>query len=296
MQFVRGDHVELAAALLEAIGGESFKDTMVYDEGKLYRYAKDHGLWAPVRDDEASRIIQGFAGHPCAGVSRGQPKVLKVNAPDIKGALNIAKDRAGTQRNFFASAPIGLSFKNGFVSVSKEHGIRRAKKSIADRMRTGFTYDYDPNAKSPAFEALLDSMFRDDSDKVEKIAFVQELFGISLVRGATAYHKSGLFIGDGENGKDTLIDVLQSVFPAEATSAVGPHKWKDAYYRARLVDVWLNVIGELPETDLEASEAQRGVHHSAEPRGGIESMAPKRGPGGRFPRCEMPAASIGGEG
>ena len=244
--------MELANAMLRQIGG--IKD-VIYDEGALYLYRKAHGLWGPVTDDDASRIIQSFAGIPTQGAYRVAP--LRVNASDITGTVKVAHDQARKPR-FFAEAPVGLSFSNGFVEVSAQ-GIKLKPLSRDNLARSGYNCPYDPKAKSLVFLAFLHSIFRDDSDRVEKIAFLQELFGASLIQAATRYQKCALLIGDGENGKDTLIDVLQSVFPPGTVSAVAPHKWSHDYTRARLAGIWLNVIGELPESDLDASEAFKSI-------------------------------------
>lgn len=244
--------MELANAMLRQVGA---KGDVIYDEGGLYLYHKKHGLWGPVTDDDASRIIQTFAGIPVPHYSRMAP--LKINANDITGTIKLAHDQARKPR-FFSEAPVGLSFSNGFVEVSAK-GIEMKPLSKNNLARSGYNCPYDPDAKSLVFLAFLHSIFRDDADRDQKIAFLQELFGASLIQAATRYQKCALLIGDGENGKDTLIDVLQSVFPPGTVSAVAPHKWGQDYTRARLAGIWLNVIGELPESDLDASEAFKSI-------------------------------------
>ncbi len=245
--------MELAHAL-RLILADDPATNVVFDEGALHLYHPKLGLWQPLDDENLGNIVQDMAGVPCVATRKN----LKVNVTDIAGAIRVAGIQAW-RKDFFREAPVGLSFNNGFLEVSERGVVRQTKRSYANRMRHGYAWDYDPNATSPAFLAFIGSLFRDDADRAEKIAFLQELFGASLLRVATKYQLCGLLIGEGENGKDTLIDVLQSVFPDGTTSALGPHKWSQDYKRAMLVGKWLNVIGELPETDLESSEAFKSI-------------------------------------
>lgn len=244
--FARGDEVELAERLLESMGS---LENLVSDEDALYRYRD--GLWQIATPHEMSRIVQCFAGAPLLK----KKTRLVVNARNVKGALELALERV-SRPGFFSAAPLGLTFSNGFLTIEEDGKVRLTPHTREQRQRVGYAFPWLEDEKpSEAFLAFVQSFFRGDEDADDKVRFIQEVFGASLVGAATKYQRCALLIGDGENGKDTLIDVLKSVFPDNLIASISPHKWDAEYYRAGLAGKRLNVIGELPKKDLDESES-----------------------------------------
>ncbi len=245
--FRRGDHVELGRALLEAIGGADPLKTVVFDEGILYRYVAEHGLWAPTTGDDCSRLVQGFAGTP---VSSKRMAGVCINATDIKGAVKCAEDQAATRPNFFREAPEGVSFKNGFLEV-RGTGTTLKRFSIHNRSRSGYWFPYAENATTPPlFGRFLADVFRGDADADDKIAFLQEHAGVSLLGRAPKFQRCALMVGGGDCGKSTYADIIMGCFPDNSIATVAPQTMHKEYDRATLVGKLLNYVAEMPEGDI----------------------------------------------
>lgn len=241
--FNRGDHVEMGAQMLRRLADE--KTYLVADEGALYRYTGK--IWRPVDPSKQSRIVQTFAGSPTRA---GRP--LKVNAQDIAGALRCAQDQV-RRTGFFGAGPRGLSFKNGFLSVGPEGQISLRRHHPDHRAR--FVYDFPYREGEPKqWLAMLNEVFKNDSDAAAKIAVIQQFGGACLVGTATRFQKALVLIGDGGNGKSTVSNILEGIFPKEMKSSVAPQQWDNEYRRAMLAGKRLNIVQELPDGKILAGD------------------------------------------
>jgi P4 family phage/plasmid primase-like protien len=249
--FKRGDHVELAQRLLQALGPA---EHTVADEGQIYRY--ENGLWRDVKEHVASRIVQGFSGELCHGGKTGR---LKINASDVIGAMRLASAQAAKE-DFFARAPEGLAFRDKWATVNEKAGIVTSPLKPENRARVGYDFDFPTENKAPSdWRRYLNSLFRDDTDKKEKIACLQEALGVSLLGRATEFQKSLFLVGDGGEGKSTFLEIIEGVFPKGSVSSVPPQQWSDQYRRAMLVNRLLNFVAELPASDLLATDAFKAI-------------------------------------
>lgn len=248
-----GDHVELGRALLAELRIPG-TPAPVFADGSLYRYTPDTGVWAPVSAAVESETLQGFSGATVAG----KKNPLKIRAADVAGARQLAHDRA-EQPDFFAGAAPGVAFANGFVTVCASDGIRLAPHDPANRARVALPYPYAPEACSPRWESFLADIFRDDDDAQAKADTIGEFFGACLLGIATRYQRAIVGIGEGANGKTTLLDVVSAVFPASARAAIPPQSLSDEYQRAMLAGIRLNAISELPERDILEAEAFKAI-------------------------------------
>ncbi len=249
--FGRGDHVELAERLLERLASDV--EDLVYNEGAMYRYSPTSGLWERVDHAEMSCAVQDFAGVPAG--PKGTPLRLRHN--DVVGAIQCARERRARE-DFFSQAPPGLAFKNGFVEVRAE-GIKLHEHSPRWRARAGYPFDYEPKATTLAWSRFLSDIFRDDTDREEKAAFMLMFAGASLAGIASRYQRCAVLLGDGNNGKSTLIEILRAAMPAGACCAIPPQDWRKDYRLAELAGRRFNAVSELPETDILESETFKAV-------------------------------------
>ena len=276
MIFTRGDHAELASHLLKKLSLE--KEGLVFDEDTLYQYQPSHGVWAPVDNDYLSTAIQKLAGTPVMAYGG---KGLTVKQYDVDGTIKMIKSQAA-RTGFFSDAPPGLAYANKvFVSITP-NGVQKEKLGKQHKVRTVFNFDYDPKARSPEFQKFVNKLFEGDEDAQQKKDFLQEIFGASLARCATKLQRCALLIGDGGNGKDTLIEVLKDVFPPGTVAHSPPHRWKHEYARADLSGKWLNVVGELPEVELESSDTFKAIVSGSpvdarNPYGKFHTVTPEAG-------------------
>lgn len=255
--FQTGSHVELAAYLLKDIAGEPAAP-LAFDVGELHIYQPAKGLWIKVDRAVQSCTVQSLDG---ARVGDGA-RVLSLSASDIAGAIKLGHDRAAAERGpgFFAQAPAGMAFANGFFKVD----IRSAEcipHAEGHRARFGYDFSYDPSliVKCPKWLDFLHSLCIHDADRIERIAFLQQFFGACLVGIATRRKKALILSGPSDNGKSTLIDIVKAAFPAGSCTAISPQHWGEEYKRAQLSTARLNAVSELPEADILDAEAFKAI-------------------------------------
>lgn len=246
--FVRADHVELAGALLRELGND-----LVGDLGGLHAYDEAAGVWNAVPSGVQSLKVQGFAGTP-AGAT-GKP--LRVSIGDVRGAQTLAFDQVACE-GFFADAPIGVAFANGFVSLD-DRGLTLHPHSKDHRARFAFPFEYVDGARSDTWDSFLHALFRDDNDRDEKSAYLAEFFGAALLGLAPRYQRATVAKGLGENGKSKFGDIISAAMPPGAVCSIPPQDMGQEYRRAMLAGKRLNVVNELPEAEIISSESFKAI-------------------------------------
>ena len=109
---------------------------------------------------------------------------------------------------------------------------------------------YNPAAKCPRWEQFLVEVFEGD---LERIALIQEFMGYSLVPD-TRYEKALHMIGEGANGKSTLIKVWEQLLGPENISSVTLSNLKDQFHRVTLHRKLLNMAAELNSMTVNQSD------------------------------------------
>lgn len=244
-QFHRGDHVEIGKALLRLLG---HPDTLlVYDESEVSEYGPGPGLWARIEESTLEVLTQEFAGLP-----RGK-KVLTLKHSDVTGAVKCARARIA-RREFFANAPPGSAFANGFLAIRPDATIEMEPHGPEHRARSAHPFAFDEQAECPRFLQFLEEVFRDDEDKAQKRLCLEEAGGAALCGLGPRYGKAFMLPGEGANGKSTYMEIVEGVMPPGTTAAVAPQSWTREYHVALLSDKLLNVVAEIPEARLVDSE------------------------------------------
>jgi P4 family phage/plasmid primase-like protien len=251
-RLIVGSHVELGSLALTDLKGAS-PMPIVFDRGDLFRYEPNAGLYVSIPRHEKEQAIHQFDAIPY-----GDPaKALRVKQPDVTGSLACAAARAA-QPGFFDATERGIAFTNGFLMVSAAGAVLEPH-SPDHRATVGVPHPYEPNLYPPLFSKFLRDVFRDDPDKVEKAALLQEFSGACLIGEATRFQIALILLGLGENGKSVFLKVLQALFPASARAAIPIQMFGQEYRRARLAGKLLNAVAELPEADIIDSEECKAI-------------------------------------
>jgi P4 family phage/plasmid primase-like protien len=116
-----------------------------------------------------------------------------------------------------------------------------------------FTYKlptrFDPEATCPSFLKFLGEVLPRETDRRE----VQKLFGYCFVSGHP-YQVAHLFVGEGNNGKSTLISVLTALLGSENVSAETLQSLNEnRFSSAKLFGKLLNAFADLPSNPLKQS-------------------------------------------
>ena len=107
------------------------------------------------------------------------------------------------------------------------------------------TYAYDPTATCPKFLAFLDEIFKGDHDG---IALVQEWFGYCLVLD-TSLHKCLILVGEGDNGKSVLLQVLIALLGEANISHVPLELFGKRFQLAATIGKLANIVAEIGPMD-----------------------------------------------
>jgi putative DNA primase/helicase len=182
---------------------------------------------------------------------------LKLRATDIGGAIRLAQDQLA-DAEFFADAPRGIVFENGFVRVTGEQTIVDAH-SPDHRARFAYPFAFEPNSFPTRFCEFLSQVFTGDHDQAEKIKLIQEFVGVSMLGLTTNYQMALVTVGDGANGKSVLTKVVEAAMPPGSACAIPPQDFGQEYRRALLAGKLLNVVSEVPEAEILDSEAFKSV-------------------------------------
>ena len=113
---------------------------------------------------------------------------------------------------------------------------------------------YDPNAKCPNFLKFLGEVLPPETHPT-----IQELFGYILYRSSYA-RRAFMFVGQGNNGKSLLLDILTRWIGEANVSNKSLHDLEfNRFSIARLLGKHVNISADLPQTPLGKSEVFRAL-------------------------------------
>ena len=247
--FERGDHSEIADRALEDLR-KRYKEIVTHG-GQLYGF-KD-GLFRQLPPLVLDRVIRGYAG---AALSLGgkddedfEPtKVLRISWNTIVGVRKILAHETDDPQ-FFENAPDGIPFKNQFARVDAS-GLYSEPLSIEHRARYRYPFELPEKVQAPQFFGFLNAIFRDDRDRAEKVAAVQEFMGAAIIGVAPKYERVLMPYGPGSNGKTRLCDVIRATMPPDSVVSLPPALMSDQYSRSKLADARLNIHPDIPDDAL----------------------------------------------
>src|SRR5262249_2058312 len=148
----------------------------------------------------------------------------------------------GTERNIVAVA-------NGLLDLDAEGGTPLLRDHTPDWFSpVCLPYGYDPDAKWPEWEALLQRCLDGDP---ERLALMQEFFGYCLIR-STEMQSALILVGEGANGKSVVLTVLRAMLGEENVSAVGLESFGQRFALAQTEGKLVNICPEIGEIDRTA--------------------------------------------
>lgn len=265
--FTLGDQTDIVRQLIEDYAGTS--DTFIADGDTLYQYRQEPlGLWQPVEDAIIACTIMGYSGGPCTAKlrARNTPKPLEVNASTVSGATALLKQRLA-RPSFFADAPPGVPFENGFLTFEGEGHHTQAnlvQLQAHHRQRSAFDFPYQLEAEYQRPEKFLKFLRHMVSDKsVEEQTqyefFVQEYFGLCLIGRATKFERIVFAVGRGGTGNSTLASVMADCMPQGSVCAVQPSQMDNEFHRIHLRGARVNWIDDLPHDKPLASGFTKSI-------------------------------------
>ena len=144
----------------------------------------------------------------------------------------------------FDSDPTLINMKNGIFDMTT---MKLMPHSHAIPFRTQLNVSYDQKAYPKKFMRFLMEVLDDKEDRQT----ILEMFATALLRNTLNMEKAVMLIGEGANGKSTLLSTIADVFGAENVSGVSIHDllW-NRFSKADLDAKMLNIYGDISSKDL----------------------------------------------
>jgi len=142
-------------------------------------------------------------------------------------------------QNWFVQSAKGyMNFKNGVLHV-KERKLNPHSPEYG--FRSTLPFDYSPDAVCPTFRKFIE----DVTCKRETFAkIIQEYLGYTFVNEGCYLERALLLVGDGANGKSTLVNVVRTLMGADATSNLSFRAMKSDQNRVMLDGKLVNISEE----------------------------------------------------
>ena len=237
----------------EAVG-EMLSGRRIVIEGDIvYRYGG--GIWEALSQRQIRGYISALDGCP----SGGRKPFVELNAKDKSGVLSCFFDIEELQtKDFFSEARSGVPLVEHFISIERSGGTWGSfSETHSHRNRAPFLFDAAKDSREPTeFLDFMRMSFDGDADLSEKIQVILEFIGLTLAGMAHKVSDArALFLqGRAASGKSTIIEVIQSLFPAQYVASQAPDEWEQKgnsnaadFKMYSLKTCRLNAVGELPD-------------------------------------------------
>lgn len=261
--FHRGDHVEIARALVEDLSRSDRGELvpLTHDDGDFWR-CDDAArcVWSKLPLEAVEHRVTEYAG---ARVVEGdKARTLKIGFGAVKGVAVLAANdlRARAGRLEFRNAKAGIGFTNGFAVV--ENGRVRLLPHAPEHMaRHAYDFDFNADLPHPMLDQFLEEVFWDciEEERGARIALFQEFVGVCLAGFATERQRALVMFGPGGNGKSEALRIARGMFPDGAVVTLPPHQWGERFQLARLVGARANFCDELPDRDVTSGDTWKAV-------------------------------------
>ncbi|HQP39672.1 MAG TPA: phage/plasmid primase, P4 family [Polyangiaceae bacterium] len=129
------------------------------------------------------------------------------------------------------------------------------------RCRHGFDFEFDAAAPHPLLDEFFAEVFSDvgEQEARDRTSLIQEFVGAALLGLAPSYRRCLVLVGPRGTAKSQVAEMIQALFPAFAVSSVAPHRWHERFSLSGLVGRALNVVPELPASELLGTDAFKAV-------------------------------------
>lgn len=152
------------------------------------------------------------------------------------------RDKNYHDREIFNSQPYMLNLQNGVLDIKHNKFLEHSPDYY---FLTTIPVAYKKNAKIKKIKQFLKQILRPDD-----IKRIQEIFGYCLYR---EYHiqKAFMFLGDGANGKSTVLNLLKTMIGIHNVSSVSLQELCDnRFAAANLYNKLANIYPDLPDKTL----------------------------------------------
>jgi hypothetical protein len=212
--------VELADTIIANFIGDDA--TGVYDDGNVYRYDYESGIYRAIAPNEIHNIIYDLDRTPLPPSAR-----FKATFRLAGSVYKIICDRVA-QHGFFRSAVKGIATQSEFINVS-ETNIVLQPFDPDQRQRERLELIFESEETCPMTEAFLRETVGE-----QQVELIFEIMGVALMGLGAKFQRAFILVGDGANGKGVIFGLIRRLIPASALSAVPPCEFLMDYQRVPL--------------------------------------------------------------
>ncbi|UVI39110.1 phage/plasmid primase, P4 family [Qipengyuania spongiae] len=240
---IGSDDLELAQAVLQNIGPEH----LVFADGFAWSW-DPCGVWRKLNPIAVKQAIQAHFSQ----------RKIPIKASRITAVADVLKTHVfRTDHQFNIGPKDAVNCRNGELEL-----VDRAWRFVPHRREhyrtTQVPVVYSPETDAPLWDRFLADIFRDDTDRAEKVQALHQLIGYSLVSHAN-HEKFVMLIGSGANGKSVFLHVLTALLGAENVSGVQPCEFANRFQRAHLHMKLANIVTELKQGEVIADAALKAI-------------------------------------
>ncbi len=211
-------------------------------EGLLWRWTGR--IWSAIEPTQQLLWVSGLDGLAILGGRNGQ--TFGVQNQKTKSVCAQAALIAEGMRPL-PEGRGGIALADAHLSLDKEGCLVYQTSDPANGARGALDFTASTlKAASVAPPGPWGRFLAETLDPPVSSAFA-ELVGLGLFGLGALYHRAGLLLGGGANGKSTALDVVAALFP-EGVASVPPSQWSDGSSSLTLRQKRLNIVSELPAT------------------------------------------------
>ncbi|MBS7647956.1 hypothetical protein KEJ24_09020 [Candidatus Bathyarchaeota archaeon] len=220
-------------------------------EGQLYRFAVKILKFTPIATDRRTYLMFRWNGKAWTDDAEGyiHEKLVEAEGEDFKPyhltTLRELVQGLTFKDNLEEPPPNLICFNNGVLDLNT---MQLKPHSPEYFFRNVIHADYNPNAKAEKFLKWLEEILPDE----EARRCIQEMFGYCLYR-AYPLHYLFFLVGNGRNGKGTLMRTLISLLGRENCASVPLERLPERFQTTNLIGKLANIVSE-PKTTFVTTE------------------------------------------
>ena len=277
--FEHGDEVDLAEAVLETFGQDPLP---IWHGDGIRKYNPLNHTWELYGHHALRRIVFNASGAQTA-----DNKTIKITNAKVEGTVKVLASKVGVDgESQFDNAPLGVVVGNKYFTYCFEQGLKIQTPKPLHYAVHHLKYDTPPSILAywnsegeegtpPKSPPLCTHYFlrkrltrpREEGEtqgqlnqEIEaKITTLGEWIGLALLGACTAEATAMIVHGKGSNGKSVLTSLIIDLFGAGRTCHLAPQAMKEKFSRAQLFGAAINVVSEMPESELLASDTLKAV-------------------------------------
>jgi P4 family phage/plasmid primase-like protien len=280
----RGDDLELAQLVLACFAREDLPEPIWHGAG-LRHYSPERGVWDYWGPREIKRLVTLAEG---AVVIKGEKATpFSVSQARVEAVYKLLSTLIGSDDlSPFDIAPAGFVTRRPSGDLvylqAGEHGIEALSAgpehyathsldiTLPEQVLLWFQDDEDPRARRAPeprvfVERFLKRSLNDreggqDPEEIRaKIETIGEWLGLALLGDCTRQALALVLHGEGSNGKSVLTRLIELIFGEDRCAHLAPQQMGERFARAQLFGAVVNVVSEMPETDLLSSDTIKAL-------------------------------------